>query len=758
MLKRCSAILLLLCLTMTQAHAQVSVNAPSGNLYDEAVTYVRQKGIASGYPDGSFGTNRMVTRAELVKMLMTAGHVPGAGSSCFSDVQQQWFAGYVCAARAHGMVTGYPDGSFRPGQYVTLMEAAALVVREIDGPLPSGGGTWYTPYVLRLQEWDAIPPTVRAMNSPLTRGETAFILWRASETQIEVDAEPEPEPEPEPDGNDPTLSLSVTPDQVAAGTSVTALLTVQNEDSTRRTLDVTVTARTKLEIREAPGAQRDASRATWRNLVLDAGGSTTLVLVAVPTSSLVAGETLELVAQSAGARSARTVRVRGIAPETSLGDPVLRWNAVALQANADDHTGIYGAPEQGGPGASSRALAIVHAAVYDAVNSIDRSYQPYIALVPVPSDNPISADAAVAVAAHRTLFALYPKQRAVFDAALQGHLSLIPEGTAKAIGQVVGETAAAGVLQARVGDGALNNEPHVFSQMPGRHRPDPINPLQLLVGVQWGYVKPFVIRSGTQFRAPPAPALTSSEYAAAFNEVKRLGGDGVTTPTERTQEQTNIGLFWAYDGVKKIGTPPRLFNQIVRQIAQQKSNTVVQNARLFALINLAQADAGIGCWESKYLHDYWRPVVGIREADAGTGPSGLGDNNPLTAGDAAWTPLGAPMSNSTALSFTPPFPAYPSGHATFGAAVFRTVELFYGTDEIPFTFVSDELNGVTTDQQGRPRPYAPRSFARLSDATRENAQSRIYLGVHWQFDATSGMRMGTDIADYTFANALRPVR
>lgn len=174
-----------------------------------------------------------------------------------------------------------------------------------------------------------------------------------------------------------------------------------------------------------------------------------------------------------------------------------------------------------------------------------------------------------------------------------------------------------------------------------------------------------------------------------------------------TQEQTNIGLFWAYDGTKNICTPPRFYNQIARVIAQQRGNTVVENARLFALTNIAMTDAGIASWESKYAYNFWRPVMAIREADADTGPTGLGDGNPLTAGNPAWTPMGAPASNQSG--------------------------------------------------KGNARPLLPRSFARLSDATRENAQSRIYLGIHWQFDATEGIKMGNSIADYVYANALKRV-
>jgi hypothetical protein len=170
------------------------------------------------------------------------------------------------------------------------------------------------------------------------------------------------------------------------------------------------------------------------------------------------------------------------------------------------------------------------------------------------------------------------------------------------------------------------------------------------------------------------------------------------------------------------------------------------------------SDAGIACWESKYHYKLWRPVTGIREADEGTGPSGLGDGNPATHGDPGFMPLGAPASNNAVSNFTPPFPAYPSGHATFGGVLFQTLRRVYGTDHIPFTITSDELNGVTLDNHGEPRPLAPRTFSTLSEAEEENGQSRVYLGIHWGFDKTAGIAQGRQIADYVFQNAFQPKR
>jgi hypothetical protein len=201
-----------------------------------------------------------------------------------------------------------------------------------------------------------------------------------------------------------------------------------------------------------------------------------------------------------------------------------------------------------------------------------------------------------------------------------------------------------------------------------------------------------------------------------------------------------------------------LYNQIAVQIADQMGSDEMELARLLALVNVAMSDAGTAIWESKYFYNFWRPVTGIREADAGTGPTGMGDGNDATVGDPNFMPFGAPASNLTGPNFTPPFPAYPSGHAGFGGALFQMLRNFYGTDRIAFTFVSDEFDGVTKDNQGRSRPLLPRSFSTLSQAEEENGQSRIYLGIHWSFDKTEGIAQGRRVADFVFNNAFRPAR
>ena len=445
-------------------------------------------------------------------------------------------------------------------------------------------------------------------------------------------------------------------------------------------------------------------------------------------------------------------------------DALRHWNEIALDANALDHTPV--APgemrvfgEQLGPTRTSRALAIVHIAIFDAVNAITGEYQSYTGLAPAPPDASLAA--AIAQATHDTLVALFPSQTATCDQLLAEDLKQIRAGRAKVNGVEAGRRAAAAILALRANDGsdvaeARLDTDFLTSNAPGKWRQDPISQIPIAYGLHWGSVTPFVIASAAQFRAAPPPALTSPEYTAAFNEVKRLGGDGVVTPTQRTAKQTIAALYWAYDGTAGLGTPPRLYNQITVEIADQKRLRVTELARLLALVNVAMADVGIASWETKYVYQFWRPVTGIREADQGAGPSGLGDGNSATIGDPTFTPLGAPASNLMGPNFTPPFPAYVSGHAAFGAALFQTLRNFFRTDRIAFTFVSDELNGVTQDNNQNVRPLIPRHFSSLSQAEEENGQSRIYLGIHWAFDKTQGMIQGRRVADYVFERAFLP--
>ena len=446
-------------------------------------------------------------------------------------------------------------------------------------------------------------------------------------------------------------------------------------------------------------------------------------------------------------------------------DSVRRWNEIAINASGLDHTPValgenrvFG--EQLGPCRAARAIAIVHIAMFDTVNAVIGEYESYTGIR--ASFGPLSLQAAISQSAHDTLVSLFPSQTVSFNARLAEDLAEIKNKSAKANGILLGQRAAAAILALRANDGSQNAEPrvgidHITSNLAGHWRQDPISLIPLALGGHWGECIPFVLESSSQFRIPPPPAMNSPEYAAAFNEAKRLGGDGLVTPTERTPEQTHAGIFWAYDGTPSLCAPPRLYNQITVQIADQMGSSELETARLLALVNVAMADAGMAVWESKYYYDFWRPITGIRESDPGTGPTGSGDGNSATTGDPNFRPLGAPASNLAGPNFTPPFPAYPSGHAGFGGALFQTLRRFYGTDNIPFTFVSDEFNGTTRGNDGSVRPLLPRSFATLSQAEEENGQSRIYLGIHWSFDKTEGITQGRRVADYVFDNTFAPL-
>ena len=452
------------------------------------------------------------------------------------------------------------------------------------------------------------------------------------------------------------------------------------------------------------------------------------------------------------------------APKNAL-DSIHRWNQIAIDASGLDHTPV--APgelrtfgEQLGPGRASRAMAIVHIAIFDSVNAVLGGYQSYSGIP--KAKGPISLDAAVAQAAHDTLSALYPSQAAKFDSFLAGDLAAVHSKPQRNGGISLGRHAASAILELRNGDGSQIPEPRLgttyfTSDQPGYWRQDPIGLQPIALGAFWGQCRPFVLQSGNQFRVPPPPAMTSQEYADAYNEAMFVGGDGMHTPSTRTSDQSFIGVFWAYDGTPSLCAPPRLYNQITVHIADQMNLSTIQLARLLALVNTAMADTGIAVWDSKYFYNFWRPVTGIRESDPGTGPTGLGDGNASTTGDPTFVPLGAPASNLTGPNFTPPFPSYPSGHGGFGGAIFQTMRRFFGTDDIAFTFVSDEFNGVTKDNAGNVRPLMPRSFTTLSQAEEENGQSRIYLGIHWHFDKTQAIAQGNNVANYVFDHAFLPV-
>ncbi|HEV2294716.1 MAG TPA: vanadium-dependent haloperoxidase [Tepidisphaeraceae bacterium] len=383
------------------------------------------------------------------------------------------------------------------------------------------------------------------------------------------------------------------------------------------------------------------------------------------------------------------------------------WNAVALeQVRASSMP----------PPRVSRAMAMTHLAVYDAVNTLDRSRQPYAFIGDLAVYGGADVNAAAATAAHGILWDLFPTRRAQLDASLATSLAAVPDSSSKDRGISLGQAAAGAMLAHRAGDGADAGHSYTWQATPGHWQPTaPAFAPPLLP--QWGSVAYF----GGNYALPPAPPLlTSVAYATAFNEVNTLGAAGSLT---RTAEQTQIAHFWA-DGAG-TETPPGHWNSIARSVAQGRNLSIADSARLFGLLNAAMADAGIQSWDSKYTYDFWRPITAIRDADL--------DGNPLTGADATWAPL----------LVTPPFPEYTSGHSTFSGAASAVLADFFGADGIGFTTSSDSL------------PEVFRSFDSFSDAAAEAGRSRIYGGIHFEFGNQQGLVSGHSIGTYISANLLQ---
>ena len=434
---------------------------------------------------------------------------------------------------------------------------------------------------------------------------------------------------------------------------------------------------------------------------------------------------------------------------------ILNINDLAMQLVALDFSDGH-MPNNGGPTKTSRALAIIHSAAYDAYAKVTKSKKLTRKFGKIPNppatlDNlATTGSIALLSAGFRAATLLYPDFEE-FIAAEAAKLSIPNDGAYK-----YGEQVAEAWIAMRMNDGSSAPQfDSLFDLAPGKHRPDPLDPKQQALGRNWGLVKPFVLSNVSKqakLQAPPSldglddASYVGTNYATAFNEVIKDGKNDL--PTEDAIK-ARIGIFWGYDGSNKLGVPPRLYNQVVRAIDGFNNLSHEEQIQILTAINVAMADAGIAAWYWKYQYDVWRPVVGIREADPEWGPIGGGDGNDDTTGDPFWLPLGAPNSNpiKPAANGTPGFPAYPSGHATFGAACFKTVAGLLGTDlkDININFVSDEFNGKTTDNTGVVRPNYQEKISLLT-AIKDNNESRIWLGVHWRFDAEGGETLGTAIS------------
>jgi len=412
-------------------------------------------------------------------------------------------------------------------------------------------------------------------------------------------------------------------------------------------------------------------------------------------------------------------------PGHARADAVLQWNDIALRAafaaGLDNSAGCVD------PLHESRMMAMMHVAVHDALNAIERRSKPYAFDAHAPAGT--SPDAAVAAAARGVLVATFPQLPpeigltpdaavAMVEAEYASALAAIPAGPAKAEGILIGQSAAATVVKLRSGDGAA--APFLdFDYVPGPEPGDfqfiPGAPFAAATG--WGDVTPFVLRSSSQYRPKRPYDLESKKYAADFNEVKSLGAVNSTT---RTDDQTEIALFW-------VEGSPQGWNRIARTISVRSGLDPWQNARLFGLLNLASADAYIADFENKYFYEFWRPISAIRAADT--------DGNPDTIADPNWDSLVG----------TPGAPDYPSGHSGQGGAMSEVLARFFG-DSVSFSTTSTTQPGVT------------RSFTSFSQAAQENGNSRVYIGFHFRHAVTEGIKLGTRVGTVAFNHYLRPVR
>ena len=397
-------------------------------------------------------------------------------------------------------------------------------------------------------------------------------------------------------------------------------------------------------------------------------------------------------------------------PAVSPLNPVVQWNRILLA--------IVRTPgAQPATNHATRSFALMHAAIYDAVNAIARTHESYLVrLTGVPRH--ASQEAAGAAAAHEALVALYPAFQTALDDELQQSLTQIPAGKDKDEGIIIGQTVADRILAQRSNDGA-NAQPilYDFGSAPGDYQSTPPNfPLQPQF-THWSRVTPFALERANQFRPGPPPALTSDTFSQALNEIKSLG---TTNSAIATADEALTGRFWN-------GAIQNYWNEITQTAALDRDLTTAQSARLFALLNLALADGVIAFYDAKYTYNFWRPVTAIRAADI--------DGNPNTIPDSNWLPE---------VGKTAPDPSYPGAHAVLSAAAAEVLISFFEQDDFEFKVTSEVLPGVE------------RSFTNLSAAAEEATLSRVFAGQHFRFDLTAGQRLGREVADFVTDNFLIP--
>ncbi len=395
-------------------------------------------------------------------------------------------------------------------------------------------------------------------------------------------------------------------------------------------------------------------------------------------------------------------------------DVILDWEGALLDAVRVANTA---------PPPASRLMAMVGVAMYDAVQLVEQTHQIYnasgaITGLPGPALPGTSREAAAAAAAHTILVSAFPSQKATFDRRLAESLANVPDGVGETAGVELGTAVGNAILAWRANDGANAVVPYTPENQPGKWQPTP-PAFAAAFAPQWGKVTPFALTSGSQFRPGGPPAVNSPAFAADFNEVKALGAANSTT---RTADQTLIAQFWA-DGAG-TETPPGHWIEIAQRVAIQQALPLGANARLFALLGMAEADAAIACWDAKYTYNLWRPVTAIRNTTPAV--------NPATVADPTWSPL----------LVTPPFPEYTSGHSTFSGAASAVLTAFFGSD-VPILVGSDDVPGVV------------RSYDSFNQAADEAGRSRIYGGIHYQSANRDGLASGRSLGNFIVENFLK---
>ncbi|HSH40161.1 MAG TPA: vanadium-dependent haloperoxidase [Chthoniobacterales bacterium] len=397
-----------------------------------------------------------------------------------------------------------------------------------------------------------------------------------------------------------------------------------------------------------------------------------------------------------------------ITPTSQSADAVIQWNRILLEI-----VRVPPAPDaKPSTVHPTRSFAIMHAAIYNAVNAIEKTHSDYLFSVKAPKDS--SPEAAVATAGHDTLLKLYPNEQQMLRARLQESLAQIPDSPSKTRGIKLGQEVAQRILELRKGDGSeAEPAPFVAGSKPGDYQKTPPK-FGEPVFSHWSKVKPFTLQGAKKFRPGPPPELNSVAYATAFQEVKELGAKESAT---RTPDQTVAAKFWS-------GKIQNYWNEIAQTTAISNNNSLSENARLFALLNLTFADGVIAYYDAKYSYNFWRPVTAIQAAET--------DNNPESAADPNWVPL----------ADSPPDPAYPGAHSVISASGAAILAFFYGSDEASFSVKSEVVPGVE------------RSFSSFSAAAAEAGMSRTYIGHHYRFDDTAGQKLGRETAGYVFKEFL----